>query len=709
MKNSISYLIMISVCLMASCSLKDPPTCLTGAERCEPSRIMVGTGIYQECNDNGDWGNEFVCSVGCSSTNNGCRLNDKMMPSCNEDGIIQCLDNDDITLSFECRHGYWNPKICHSDKCSEESGCIEEAQGCNNSESFCTELSGIGALQAICGDDRWTITYCPKGSGCDGNICADNSIKACGDDRVNCKEIIAHWGTGACTAGECIVTECMSGYHLYENESVCEENTKENCGSHGHACPGEEACNKNIGECGCDNGLIACGGECIDIYHSMEHCGRCDQKCEIANGTDVSCESGKCKVKSCEVGYHLYDNTCEKDDNTNCGSHGSSCTKDMIEGSETVACENAQCMAKTCDNEHQLNGGVCLEKNCVEGSSKCVNTASIGKMYECINNTWTAKNTCEGNHSCNAAETACGDCKNSTVQCDGLKPEVCVKGEWSIKVECSTSIEHARATCSVDIENYCGWTCEDDYYASVDNTCIQCNDDEEWNELSRQCEKVTCVTKKNIAVGDYCKFGRYMQDADGGVKDLEWQVLDIDSENNSLFLITKYVIDAKPYNKTIRPITWEKSTLRSWLNGLSASSNSIGIDYTDDNFMKTAFDSDEMKYINKVYSNPNPDYNGTPGGNDTDDYVFLLSYEEVLKYYNDENDDLVPVVSLTEYVKSVIYDYTCDELQCIAAWWLRSPGNNNKTASNVSRDGRIYLGHDVNTAVGIRPVLWINR
>ena len=213
MRKPLIYFIILSACAITSCKLSEPPTCVTGNDKCEPNRFVVGAGVYQMCGDKG-WGNEFNCPRGCASDNNGCKFNDALMPACQADGAILCQKSGNRTIAVKCQYGYWHPQLCASDQCNHETGCVEEDLTCTTSENFCTDIPGINvSLQAICGDNFWSISYCSQGSGCEGNICADTSIKACGEDRINCKEEIANWGEGSCTNDACVVKECKPGYH----------------------------------------------------------------------------------------------------------------------------------------------------------------------------------------------------------------------------------------------------------------------------------------------------------------------------------------------------------------------------------------------------------------------------------------------------------------------------------------------------------------
>ena len=67
--------------------------------------------------------------------------------------------------------------------------------------------------------------------------------------------------------------------------------------------------------------------------------------------------------------------------------------------------------------------------------------------------------------------------------------------------------------------------------------------------------------------GGYVTYGQYPQTSSGtDSTPIEWLVLDHDAKNNRTLLISRYGLDAKPYNEKYTDITWEQCTLRTWLN-----------------------------------------------------------------------------------------------------------------------------------------------
>ncbi|HQC54912.1 MAG TPA: DUF6273 domain-containing protein, partial [Clostridia bacterium] len=127
----------------------------------------------------------------------------------------------------------------------------------------------------------------------------------------------------------------------------------------------------------------------------------------------------------------------------------------------------------------------------------------------------------------------------------------------------------------------------------------------------------------NVNVGSTIKFGFYEQDnnTSNGKEEIEWKVLAVDG--NKALVISQYALDCQKYNSTYTDTTWEKCSLRTWLNGT---------------FYNAAFGSDHQKMIasSTVTADKNPSYSTSPGNNTTDK-VFLLSITEVNKYFSSDS------------------------------------------------------------------------
>ena len=194
--------------------------------------------------------------------------------------------------------------------------------------------------------------------------------------------------------------------------------------------------------------------------------------------------------------------------------------------------------------------------------------------------------------------------------------------------------------------------------------------------------------KSEYKVGKTIEFGNYPQDKDGTEKPIEWIVMK--KEGNQVLLLSKYVLDAKPYNEEFEDVTWETSDIRQWLNN---------------EFYTTAFNKTEKAKIQTslIKNEDNSEY-GTSGGNDTEDKVFLLSEKEADTLFSDEEER---IAKATEYAeKSGVYV----NKEKAAWWWLRSPGYSSRDAAGVGSHGWVdRSGYNVSSYFdGVRPALHLN-
>ena len=247
------------------------------------------------------------------------------------------------------------------------------------------------------------------------------------------------------------------------------------------------------------------------------------------------------------------------------------------------------------------------------------------------------------------------------------------------------------------------------------------------------------------ALFDEIRFGRYEQDGnyDNGLEDIEWIV--IDNENDSVLLLSKYILDVKPYEVDIEvdddkgAYNWEKSYIRKWLN---------------EDFYNIAFDELEKERLSisdvkngKVYgiNNSNEPFEM---GADTKDRVYILSKDEIRKYlgyeFNGMNERYI--ASYTKFASESLDKNSIDKdfaiwnkerdydpkFNSYAEYWVRSPENvvtindYEYLALMVSKDGHLanrgfpyYVhksvedGDDKESAQyynrGIRPVISIKK
>ncbi len=163
---------------------------------------------------------------------------------------------------------------------------------------------------------------------------------------------------------------------------------------------------------------------------------------------------------------------------------------------------------------------------------------------------------------------------------------------------------------------------------------------------------------------------------------IKWRVLKVNG--NQAFLLSDIALDGQRYHTVSESITWETSTIRSWLNGYGASSNKQGKDYSSKNFIGSAFSGNEKSAIvNTSVVNDNNINHGTEGGNNTTDKIFLLSESEV--YGNSaaphgfvsskSTHDEARRCKSSTYAKAMgTYSSTSNAYKGNCWWLLRSPG-----------------------------------
>ena len=189
-------------------------------------------------------------------------------------------------------------------------------------------------------------------------------------------------------------------------------------------------------------------------------------------------------------------------------------------------------------------------------------------------------------------------------------------------------------------------------------------------------------------VGETIEFGNYPQEEDGTEKPIEWIVMK--NEGNQILLLSKYVLDAKPYNEELEAVTWETSDIRQWLNN---------------EFYTTAFNKTEKAKIQTslIKNEDNSEY-GTSGGNDTEDKVFLLSEKEAETLFSNWEER---IAKATEYAQK---SGVCVDEKKRSVWQLRTPADESDGAAAVSFYGMVdTYGYVVDCRdEGMRPALYLN-
>lgn len=181
-----------------------------------------------------------------------------------------------------------------------------------------------------------------------------------------------------------------------------------------------------------------------------------------------------------------------------------------------------------------------------------------------------------------------------------------------------------------------------------------------------------------LQIGDVIPFGAYKPyGISGDAETIEWRVLDV--QGDKALLLSRDALDSQPYNETYGKTTWESCFLHDWLNGT---------------FLNTAFTTEEKTAIVSAERN-----------DDSQDTVFLLSYEEADRYFRNEEDR---ICKPTDYVASMNGKTREIEDGCAVWWWLRTMAEDGYQAFFVNFEGKCYTNVVANDYLSVRPALWID-
>ena len=128
---------------------------------------------------------------------------------------------------------------------------------------------------------------------------------------------------------------------------------------------------------------------------------------------------------------------------------------------------------------------------------------------------------------------------------------------------------------------------------------------------------------KNI--GDSIFFGKYEQNGilNDGKEFVEWVILRKDENENSVILISKYILDCYPFNGFSENVTWETSSLRKLMN-------------TD--MLTEMFNDSELACVLPTFLLNSPNiFNGAYSGQPTYDYLFIPGIDEMIAFYSNDN------------------------------------------------------------------------
>ena len=199
---------------------------------------------------------------------------------------------------------------------------------------------------------------------------------------------------------------------------------------------------------------------------------------------------------------------------------------------------------------------------------------------------------------------------------------------------------------------------------------------------------------------------------------IKWRVLN--RSGNDALLLADIALDDQKCNTNDEYVTWETSSMRSWLNGYGASMNEPKTDYSKKNFINSAFSSIQRNGIKTTsVVNNNSIIYGTESENNIADKVFLLAnsedYKDVATSYgfdfeNDVYGDEAKRSRCSAYAYAMgtwrYHPIDNDERHTVY-WWYHVVDKDDM-ASSIDFSGNPVGVGVVSDDIGVRPALHLN-
>ncbi len=182
------------------------------------------------------------------------------------------------------------------------------------------------------------------------------------------------------------------------------------------------------------------------------------------------------------------------------------------------------------------------------------------------------------------------------------------------------------------------------------------------------------------------------------VEPIKWLILEV--EDGSVTLLADMILDLQQFyisrddriidGKTIYANNYEYSTIIEWLNN---------------DFYNKAFNDIDKEQVLKSFVDNSASTTASSlneyVSNDTNDWVYLLSYQDVESFYFSINEEKIAKAS--DYAKAINI-YVSEGYG--SHWWLRSPNyQRSNYAHNVKVDGNVSGSYIFSANIGVRPAL----
>ncbi|MET0793901.1 MAG: hypothetical protein ABW061_20445 [Polyangiaceae bacterium] len=331
-----------SVCASGTCAV----SCPAGQLNCDGSCINPNSdrsycGATAGCGVNNVGTKGSTCAVGSVCADGACAVScpagqlncgGSCVNPASDPGYCGatagCGVNSVGTKGSTCAAG----SVCASGTCAVscpagQLNCDGSCINPNSDRSYCGATAGCG-LNSVGSKG----TACAVGTRCEGGTCA----VSCPGTQLNCG--------GACIDPATDSAHCGA-------TAGCGANS---VGSKGTACAAGTVCAAGSCEADCGASLLECNNSCVDTKNDPDHCGSCDEQCDLPHGMNV-CNSGTCALLGCDAGYNqcppfyfeLPITACAdfSNDLENCGYCGHVCAA----AHATPTCSANTCGYSTCD------------------------------------------------------------------------------------------------------------------------------------------------------------------------------------------------------------------------------------------------------------------------------------------------------------------------------------------------------------------------
>ena len=482
-----------------------------GAMVCAPDTVAECGNAQINCEDTAGW-RDGSCDGGrCapSACNAGYHI---FGASCEPDSVDNCGPErlpcapGQVCNGGECTNKCQPPYNTCADAYGNPECAIlsDSAKHCGSCQITCSPSDIPHSAQTACKDAACRAIACENGYHLYNGSCHENDTDNCGAHGISCSALMPGWKSGACDNSVCIPDACNDLYHLDKTSGAaqCVRDSNTCCGAGCTLCAGASICSGGTCKTECNAAETVCADASGDLYcanlqTSDENCGSCGNICPIPdNAINAYCAKRTCAF-DCASGYHEYNNSCEKDDIANCGSHGNKCSAVSY---GILGCTAGTCSISCLFGYHEYNND--CEKddiaNCGSHGNKC-SAVSNGEA-ECKNKTCSL--SCNsGYHEYNGAceKDDIANCGSHGNKCSGVLNGAVKCADGTCSLSCNSGYHEYNGICEANDNTNCGShgkTCDASLFNKAANAeCSQegkCEITECLEPLKPSASKIVC-------------------------------------------------------------------------------------------------------------------------------------------------------------------------------------------------------------------------